>query len=336
MAVTRESYIAQSPWTAIQLADLFRLAFIDAGYMTEWYDSFESGGIAHRILEITYNGSKVFGKTYYWFLFTNNLIYYSIATGWNSTTHLPIGTLDLDYRNSSTTTVTGHTLLATLNTVTTVTLTRWTSGVDSNFSYFLIKNGTTEIPLHISLVPPVSWIDLNKVCYHCIGYFRIGREAGGSWMRFTHYNNLIKRSWVAGGTGTNSSQMNNTLPRALNPDHGGATHGYFISSQFNNPGSGSAYIPAAGQGVHLPAPRAYTNPEYTVTQTPIYSNLLLSLYSSSIMPSDFGYTGYLDSSILQSFDQYIVSAGTEVWDVISVSNGSVGTELTTLILARTV
>ena len=40
MAVATEDYTATATWTAVQLADLFKDAFIDAGLMADWYDSF--------------------------------------------------------------------------------------------------------------------------------------------------------------------------------------------------------------------------------------------------------------------------------------------------------
>lgn len=340
MAVTRESYVAVSPWNAEQLAGLFEQAFIDAGYMTAWFDSFQAGGIANRILEITYSPGKLYGKAYYWFQFSNNTWHYSVATGWNAITHVPIGTQWTDFKSSNPAVNTGQLLIATANTLTTITLTRWTSGIDPNFSYFLLKNGTSEWRFHINLAPPVGWIDLDKVLYHSMGWFRIGTNNGGSWLRYTHYGMAIRRSWIATGVQSNAWHGENITNRSLTLDHGACTHGYFIPGEVTSNMNGFGEhenIPQVGQGVYLPLQRSNTSNSFTTIATPIFSNLLLSLYSSGTIPSDFGYTGYSGSRVMAPFDQYIVTPTSEVWDVIDVVNTTQTTgALSTLILARMV
>ena len=84
MACTKETYTAAATWTPAQLAQLFEDAFIDAGLMTAWYDSFADSGIENRVLEITYDGTKTFGKTYYWFMFSTSGVYLHVATGWSA------------------------------------------------------------------------------------------------------------------------------------------------------------------------------------------------------------------------------------------------------------
>ena len=43
MAVSKQAYTVSAPWLNFQLADQFRQAFIDAGLMTDWHDSFTTG-----------------------------------------------------------------------------------------------------------------------------------------------------------------------------------------------------------------------------------------------------------------------------------------------------
>ena len=50
MAVTKQTYTAAATWTAAQLATLFENAFINAGLMTAWYDSFLSGTVENLVL----------------------------------------------------------------------------------------------------------------------------------------------------------------------------------------------------------------------------------------------------------------------------------------------
>ncbi len=126
MAYTEETYTAAATWTTAQLADLFRDAFIDAGLMTAWYDSFANGGIENRVLEITYGGTNTHGKTYYWFMFSADGVRLHAATGWNAATDQPTGTQYLDFFATTTSD--------------TVELVRYTSGVDADQSWFVIKS----------------------------------------------------------------------------------------------------------------------------------------------------------------------------------------------------
>lgn len=60
MAVTKQTYTLTSGWTAAGVRDMFRSAFIDAGLMTNWHDSFTGiGGAAIGVMEIAYNAAKV-------------------------------------------------------------------------------------------------------------------------------------------------------------------------------------------------------------------------------------------------------------------------------------
>ncbi len=59
MTVTKQTYTANATWTAVQLADMFRSAFIDAGLMADWYDSFLGSTYENRILRIHYIGTNL-------------------------------------------------------------------------------------------------------------------------------------------------------------------------------------------------------------------------------------------------------------------------------------
>jgi hypothetical protein len=324
MVATRETYTAISPWNSVQLADLFKDAFIDAGYMTDWYDEFLVGGIENRVVEIVYDGAKQWGKAYYWLQFADNTVHLGITSGWDTATNVPVGTTKVDFLNGNPAANSRMHLLATLNTNTTVTFTRWTSGVEAIFSYFLLKNGTAEVPFHINKTPPVSWIDLDAVMYHAAGTFRVGRSNAAAWGGFQHYPLTVSRSWVGmGGDGafSNTSQ----LATVLQVSHAGFTHKYFISGGANPADTiETNQVNSLGGGVYLPVGNPFANPEYATAYNPVFSNLLLSLYSPAVLPSDFGFVGYKESSVMSAFDQYVVTAGTEVYDIITVDNASAG------------
>lgn len=103
MPVTKQTYTTPGTWTASQLANTFRSAFIDAGLMTEWFDSFANSGVENRIMELTYDAVATYGKTYLWLKFTTAGPHARMATGWDAVGHVPLGTVYEDYYNTTTT-----------------------------------------------------------------------------------------------------------------------------------------------------------------------------------------------------------------------------------------
>lgn len=167
MAVTKQVYTvtAAPTWTNLAAATAFESAFVDAGLMTSWYDSFANGAHENRVLEVIYDPTKTYGKTYYWFIFVSNVIYVHIATGWNSTTHVPTGTQYLDYFSTATNTAGNHRALYTPgNNTADLYLTRYTASGSSWFTIHLASTYKT-----FGIIPSThtvrSWIDLDKVCF---------------------------------------------------------------------------------------------------------------------------------------------------------------------------
>jgi hypothetical protein len=79
MVVSKQAYTVSAPWLNFNLADQFRLAFIDAGLMDDWYDSFETGSGStsgernqHRVIRIIYDANKKYGTVFHWFTFRPN------------------------------------------------------------------------------------------------------------------------------------------------------------------------------------------------------------------------------------------------------------------------
>jgi hypothetical protein len=331
MPVTKQTYTVASPWNNAQMAAGFRDAFIGAGLMTDWYDSFLDTGIEHRILEITYDASKAYGKTYYWFKFANSQVYVHIASGWNATTRKPNGTRLVDYYSDSTTLadatnrVNNVSTIVTnsLNTNTTTTITRFTSQVDASFTWFLVRNGSLNLNFHINRNPPLSWIDLNKVFYTSM---------------------MWQRSWVTGSSGgaafvlfpmaTRRSHLGRALGVDTNPFFYGAssftlfrdydrsifqTLAYHFSG--NRPNENANSNPSFGDsnGVLFPV-NFLGNPSYTAVDNPIFNGFPLTAYSAGVLPSDFGIASYFGSNTMASFDQFVVTPSVEVYDIIQVTN----------------
>jgi len=176
MAVSRQDYTVSAPWLNFNLADIFRNAFIDAGLMTGWFDSFTTGGgpggefMEHRIMQIVQVPGKRYGTVYHWFVFRpNGFTAYAYTHTWDPVAHQPTGTARLDF--ISTTYVDleessleyTHRRFGTNILSTTTTLTRYTSSIDGRFSMFLLKGGDSFFTFAFQPAnsQPQAFIDLD-------------------------------------------------------------------------------------------------------------------------------------------------------------------------------
>jgi hypothetical protein len=338
MAVTKEVYTAASTWTASQLATLFTDAFIDAGLMTDWYDSFVSSSIESRVLEITYDGAKTYGKAYYWFMFTTSGVFISVATGWNTTTNVPTGTARLDYFQTTATTTSNHVTVATgLSTGTAVELVRYTSGSNSAYSWFTLRNGATPIPFFIapaatSIAP---WIDLDKVMFHHFipakFYVSTTGSAGRASVEFVSAYQ-VGRSYTAGGALRLS--FDDTSAFALRT----FTLGYTaMGNSQNNFGSNWAgEFDTVGKNVIVPYGFNNVNPAYTTDYQPVINGYSYSHYISSVMPTDFGVVFNFGTTAFSYADRIIVTAAVEEWEIYGFANNTGLDAPSALIVSRVV
>jgi hypothetical protein len=327
MAVTKETYTAAATWTAAQLATLFEDAFVDAGLMTAWYDTFLSGTVENRILEITYDGAKTYGKTYYWFMFTTTTIGVAIASGWNATTHVPTGTPNLDFFSATTNATGNHYVIRTgLATGTGAELVRYTA---SGYSWFAFRNGATPTPFFIA---PAStgiapWIDLNKVLFHhyITGTASVtsATSTSAAFITFASQFCLRRSYWTQGflrgrsSTGYTDNHTTLSYVGATNTNANTAnlstTSSIFVPYGFNN-----------------------TNPAYTTDYFPIVNGYSYSNYTTSNMPADFGIFFNYGTTAFAFGDLIVVSAGVEEWEIYGFANNTAADNASALIVARVV
>ena len=315
MAVTVEDYTATATWTASGLADLFRDAFIDAGLMAAWYDTFLNT-VENRVLEVQYDGTKTYGKTYYWFQFTTSGVFISVTTGWNATTHVPTGTLYLDYVHTTTNSTSNHRTLQALTSSTTVTLTRYTSGVNADFSWFLLRNGTTYFNFHIpdAGATRVSWLDLDKVWFGLIVRCKAFTISEAFRMPFTNELPQTRRSYLA-----SAATQSRTEAFYFNDNF------QLENYQYLGPGNSNgtySNMPSTGTYIILPNAFTNTNPAFASNVTPVFTSLNYWAYLNETMPSDFGIASYYLSNSLAIRDKLIVTAATEEWEMINIINNS--------------
>jgi hypothetical protein len=332
MAVTKETYSAAATWTAAQLAQLFEDAFIDAGLMTSWFDSFLSGSVENRVLEVTYDASKTYGKCYYWFQFTTTFAGVSVASGWNAATDVPTGTQYLDFFATTTNTTANHYSIAgTLISSTQVSLVRYTSG---GHSWFVLRNGSTPFPFMITpgSATIVPWLDLDKTLFHHFVTSTPNVSATSSQspgeINFTSRYRL-RRSFV-GGQGLRGA----TSATGYTSDTS-AVRLFQYKSVANNSGSGVNNYSATAS-IETPAGLNNTNPAYPTDYVPVLFGISYSPYVNTPLPADFAIYFPFTATQFSFGDNVVISAGTEEWEVLAFANNNQTTSPNPLLLARIV
>jgi hypothetical protein len=332
MVCTKQVYNAVATWAPSDVANLFRDAFIDAGLMTAWHDSFLSGSTENRILEVVYDGTKAYGKTYYWFMFTTNGVFLQLATGWNTSTDQPTGTQYLDFLATTTNSPANHwTLFSGVSTVT-LTLTRYTSGVDADQSWFVITSSTIRrcftIASKNSTIQP--WMDLTKGFYSGFAYSIFvpnGTMGNARWgMGPCLRRELVRGPGLVGAT-TITNYNDSIADESL---LGYAAAGHQSNSMSSNININQPYI-------FLPVGFSSSNPAYTTNSSPIFHSLPYSPYIAETLPSDIGITFHYATNNFSTGDTLIVTPGAEEWEVLDYgANSSSITGASPLFLARMV
>lgn len=337
MAVTKQVYTATPTITNATAANIFRSAFIDAGLMTEWYDSFLSGSVENRILEVVYDGAKTYGKTYYWFMFSNsNTVSFHVTTGWDAVNHIPTGTQYLDYYNTTTNSTGSLRTIFTYVSNTNLSITRYTSGVNTNHSWFVISQGSTYFTFHITK-PGVtfhSWVDLNKgflnLMYDCSTSV-FNRRGIVEFLRYCSLRRELGRGITLNGSTTAGDFIGTNTSRTFGVEYSYNGLGLTSNDFANNTGT------SVRPGIILPTGFNAVNSAYTTNSSPVFHSLPYCQWITNTLPSDFGVNMLYTANTVALFDKLIVSTGTEEWEVVNFTNNAViNTGATPLFLARVV
>lgn len=341
MAVTKQTYTAAATWTPAQHAAIFRQAFIDAGLMTEWHDSFLSGSVENRVLRIEYDPTKTYGTTFYWFMFDTSQVRLNLATAWNTTTKVPSGTLYLDYGTTTTNSSSGLQFASGRSSTVTNELIRYTSQVNSNFSGFITRQGTTNSFFMIAhpSYQIAPWIDLNKTFFH--HFIDIFASASGTSSALCFNSRVsLRRSFLTGIASNGDPNTRPTFGLALN---GYAALGKANNNIVNNVLQGGT-LPASYNSqssyplIILPTGETDANPAYTTDSNPVYTGMPVSPYMNNyILPSDFGIIPHYATNTMSVLDKFVVTAGVEEWEILScVNNATAGTGASLAFAARIV
>lgn len=326
MTVVPQTYTATATWTASQLADIFKQAFIDAGLMTDWFDSFLNT-VENRVLRVINDGAKTYGTVYYWFMFTTGGVFVATTNTWNATTHVPTGTQYIDYFSTTTNATTNHYQLAALASATNCTLTRYTSGVNSGASFFLLRNGATTANFMLSSPSfnASAFVDQNKVQFnHLIALSASTSNRTSSMLvsQIYHTRNSYLGSIALRGS---TSLAVYAAARAI---YGYLAHGNASALSISN-------VNDSVPSVILPIAENNTNTALAADHIPMFTSPTISPYMAQL-PSDFGLTTYYISNTVALQDTFVVSSGAEEWEVIAFAGNSGVDAGRILFCARTV
>jgi hypothetical protein len=294
---------------------MLQSAFVDAGLMSGWYASFVNG-VEQRVMEVTYDAAKTYGKTYYMFTFNGSQLNVATSTGWNTTTNVPrgpngtAGTQYLDYGDTVTNGLSSYStaLLASLNPSSSISITRYTS---SGRSFFVLRASTTNY-ISFTIDPPGtsfrSWVNFD-FHYHS-GFFRSGTE---NTRRF-QFNQATRtrRDALVGGyinVSTSPTPYGSAVP----------TNAYTFGN--NTPVAGYTISGLPGTvGLLLPNWSPISNPQAPSTYNPVFTGLRISAAHAADLPADFGATIIKASNTVTIGDTATVTAGAEEYEVLDVIN----------------
>jgi hypothetical protein len=330
MAVTKQIYTVPAPWTDLDMATALRSAFIDAGLMTEWHDSFNTSTPRPvRVLKIEHDGTKTYGASFYSFMFDANSggCWLSLASGWNASgtppINIPTGTQYLDYERLPSNYVpvdTNSSRVFSGSTLSNLYLDRYTSNADTRQSWFVFRQGVnTGVPFAILHKDTAlhSWLDLSKGIVN---------------------GHLVAQALTLGNAGFVNFRVTENLRRCLLYGH--AVRGNTNSSDYHSQNCGVFSYMGIGSGSNatysnlqevrnsrtaampLPIGKNASNPAYLTDDSPICSDIPWSPFTATRLAADFGvYMCYPDNTIAYG-DKFIVENSINEWEVLGYANNT--------------
>jgi hypothetical protein len=165
---------------------------------------------------------------------------------------------------------------------------------------------------------------------------------------FNQFPTVLRRSHCGGGLrGVTSSAVYGSglytyPPNADDSPLGqyglAATHRFVFQgtgsnnfAAYRNPDNGAS----RGWGVMLPIGINLNNPAYSADSSPVMTGFPPTLYINESMPADFGIASNYVGNTMAVLDTFTVTAGTEVWEILSVANSSGSNGASPMFMART-
>lgn len=333
MPIAKQTYAVNAPWTATDLAAAMRTALIDAGLMTDWHDSFVISDRQYRVMRIQHNAAKVYGSSFYCFIFdnTNTRPGVALSSGWNPSgvppINVPTGTQFLDYHNPPSSMSGGSDtqsrLSEALSKTSNLFIDRFTSAEDAKQSWFVIRQPLTlsepfsflhkDTTLH-------SWLDLDKGIVNGFSTVKCSVSDRMGYVGFRLQENLRRSLLIGAALRGNTEGFGSRWHRIEYNTHTYVGVGSSASgSNFGLSISGGSF----GAAVALPVGKNSANPAYVNDYSPICTNLPWSPWTPTRLANDFGlYMHYPDNSTAYG-DRFVVQAALNEWEVTGFANNTV-------------
>jgi len=344
MAITPSTYSITGedlPYTAAGLADLVRDAFIAAGWMTAWHDSFLSGSVENRILKVTHKAGVACGITYYWFQFTGANMFYALATGWNVSTHVPTGSTWLDFISTTTNATTNHMRFASLNAAQSITIKAYKDET-TGLCVLLVVNGSTRFNIVLDNAEPnSSFIDLSKKHYAGLYWFRTRISGNVGYAGVQSYPFRLRKTLRGEGLRANTDPsvfgVSNTASEPWEPYSQGLLSGYVYGAPGNNTNDSNNFNFGTGAVIPLDINFPENNTLYSTTDSPPFVSARLLGLMGTAPSAEFAIIASYTQNSLTVGSRMVISIGVEEYEVITVTNSAnLGTAPTMIIAARVV
>jgi hypothetical protein len=338
MAVTKTTHTIAPTWTASGLAQIVENGFIDAGYLPSgWYSRFLSGAVENRVLQVVNDPTKSKGTVYHWFQFTTTTAALRTALQWNQASNIPSGVLYQDFSTTTTNDITGTAIgvipvLGSMSTAVSTTFTAYKSGINSDCSFFVLRNGTNyrTFTVPFGTYTCLPFVDQDKVAFAGVAQlsgFITGSHPSSTSMLVQSQNPNLRSTYLTA-----------TSLRA-------ATTTSFFSqiyclNRFEGPGNNS--VPAfnldaerSAAGVKLPYAFTNTASGFDENHTPVFTSPSITPYMTPC-PDDIGVAAYYASNSITIQDTLVVSSGVQEWEMIHVANNGNADSAKFITLARVV
>ena len=344
MAVTVTTHAIAAPWSATNMREAFRQSFVANGIMADWHDTFDAGSNKLAVIERIFDGSKVYGKTYYVFKFTSNKVFVFQCDSWSQVNNQPNGqihdTFAGGYNFSDATLALGEYALVPgsmgsgdsegnlgyttydMQPSVSAEIKAFKSAIDTDFVFFQVTNGSFKT---VFMFPngPANNLDLDVFYYGGMitAYGSLSPSTAGTVIKFGHLNNGGRRVFP-GGNGYGLSDQA-YIQQAYSMSHITASYeivgsigGFSPSNAFNSSVSSLAKfkLPILNRAI-LDSNAPATNRYY------IHTGVFFNPYEEKPnLPGDFGV--YAANGTVNNFtigDKLIVTAGTEEYTILSRS-----------------
>lgn len=329
MAVTKEVYTLTAGFTPTDVIGILEQAFIDAGLMIGWHDSFSIGGRSFGVFECVYDPLKTFGTTYYLISADANRVGVNVGTGWDTGTNEFTGVQFLDYyvqppNVEPYANFRGTQISIDYNNSSSLSLYRYTSTASVTQSWFVFQRGLSvsyPFAIHHPGQSLYSWLNLDLGMIPGLYTAATDINANVGRTSFSLQEN-IRRAYPYGQTLTgyvDTYYGNGRFSGLFMP-----MYCYAGSGRTSNNATQNLNFGQNGKTV-LPIASAAANPAYAQDYNPICSELPWTSFSSAPLATDFGVYMHYENNTLNFEDRFVVDPGVEEWEILTCTNSPVVT-----------